>query len=65
MITARLESTGSELRASLGSFTQVATGDYNALSNKPRINGIELSGDKTLDQLGVTGLTDEEIDSMF
>lgn len=27
--------------------------NYNELSNKPRINGVELIGNKTLDQLGV------------
>lgn len=29
------------------------TDDYNNLSNKPRINGIELSGNKTLEALGI------------
>lgn len=29
------------------------TTDYNDLENKPRINGTELSGDKTLEELGI------------
>ena len=29
------------------------TSDYNDLENKPKINNIELSGNKTLDELGV------------
>lgn len=29
------------------------TTNYNQLTNKPRINGIELSGNKTLDDLGI------------
>ena len=28
--------------------------DYNALRNKPSINGVELIGDKTLEDLGIT-----------
>ncbi len=31
----------------------VATDDYEALKNKPRINGVELTGDRTLEQMGV------------
>lgn len=30
------------------------TSNYNQLSNKPKINGVELSGNKTLKQLGIT-----------
>ena len=29
------------------------TSDYNALSNKPQVNNVELSGNKTLDDLGI------------
>lgn len=29
------------------------TSDYRALTNKPKINSVELSGDKTLDNLGI------------
>ena len=35
------------------------TNNYNALLNKPSINGVELSGNKTLKQLGL--LYEEEI----
>ena len=31
------------------------TTDYTALSNKPKINGVELTGDKTSADLGITG----------
>ena len=37
----------------LSSTTSGGTTDYTALSNKPQINGIELSGNKTLDQLNI------------
>ena len=30
-----------------------SSSDYNNLKNKPTINGIELSGDLTLDSLGI------------
>lgn len=31
------------------------TGDYNDLENKPKINGVELSGNKTAQELGISG----------
>lgn len=47
--------------------------DYDALSNKPKINGVELVGDVGLDQLGIqpagnypsAALTTEEIDEII
>lgn len=37
------------------------TADYPSLTNKPSINGVELNGDKTAEELGITGLTDEQV----
>jgi hypothetical protein len=37
---------------------ETANTDYGALSNKPKINSIELSGDKTNTQLNLAGLND-------
>lgn len=37
--------------------------DYAALNNKPRINGVELSGNKTAADLGIEGATDEQVTS--
>lgn len=36
------------------------TTNYNALTNKPQINGVELSGNKTSDDLGISGMTEEQ-----
>ena len=33
-------------------------GDYENLTNKPRINGVELSGDLTLEDIGIPDLSD-------
>jgi len=41
------------------------TNDYNDLINKPSIEGIELIGDKTLEELGVEALTPQEIDELL
>lgn len=43
------------------------TGDYNDLSNKPQINGVELSGDVGLDELGlpVEAISSEELEAMW
>lgn len=35
--------------------------DYAALSNKPKINGVELTGDKTAEELGIGQPTDEQV----
>ena len=41
------------------------TNDYNDLINKPSIEGVELVGDKTLEELGVEALTPQEIDELL
>jgi hypothetical protein len=41
------------------------TNDYNDLINKPSIEGVELVGDKTLEELGVEPLTPQEIDELL
>ena len=41
------------------------TNDYNDLVNKPSIEGVELIGDKTLEELGVEALTPQEIDAII
>ncbi len=35
--------------------------NYNMLFNKPRINGVELQGDKSLDSLGIQSSGDESV----
>ncbi len=37
------------------------TSDYSALTNKPSINGIELNGNKTSEDLGINTKLDEEL----
>lgn len=39
-----------------------STGDYSQLINKPSINGVVLNGNKTYDQLGLSGFVIAEID---
>ena len=39
--------------------------NYNELYNKPSIEGVTLTGNKTLEQLGITEITTAEIDAMF
>ena len=41
------------------------TNDYNDLINKPSIEGVELVGDKSLEELGVEALTPQEIDAII
>ena len=47
----------------LSSTTSGGTTDYTALSNKPQINGIELSGNKSLNDLGIQVAGDYALNS--
>ena len=38
------------------------TYNYNVLDNKPKINGVELIGDKTNEELLINALTNEDIE---
>lgn len=40
------------------------TSDYNVLLNKPSINGVTLSGNKTLDDIGVGALAEEKVSDL-
>ena len=60
---------GSHISGHLSSKTQTLKGnlssggtkDYNQLSNKPQINGVELLGDKSFPDLGMRNITSGEI----
>ena len=43
----------------------LGTGDYQALKNRPRIEGNLLEGDKTFYQLGLLDITNAEIDEIL
>ena len=43
----------------------LGTGDYQALKNRPRIEGNLLEGDKSFYQLGLLDITDAEIDEIL
>lgn len=39
--------------------------DYNHAENKPRINGVELSGDKTNEELNIQSISNEDIENII
>lgn len=39
--------------------------DYNELMNKPQINGVTLTGNKTDTEIGIVNLTDEQLDDLL
>ena len=41
------------------------TTNYNDLINKPRIESVELIGNKTLDEIGIRAMTETEIGLLF
>lgn len=44
---------------------KINTGNYDDLFNKPKINDVELKGNKTFEDLGDTPLTNTEIKAIF
>lgn len=50
---------------SLESINILYENDYEKLIKKPRINGVELIGNKTLEDLGIEECTNQDIDNMF
>ena len=64
-------STDTDIQLTAGQIdTQIYTpgagsNDYNDLVNKPSINGIELVGDKTTEELDILPLTNAEIDEFM
>lgn len=41
------------------------TNDYNALVNKPQIEGVTLKGNRTFRQLGLESMTEQDIDNIL
>ena len=41
------------------------TNNYDVLVNKPRINDVELRGNKTFDELGMIECSNKDIEEMF
>ena len=56
---------GSSMNATFGNVQTVETGDYNALANKPQVNGETLVGDKSFEDLGDHTMTNIEIKAIF
>lgn len=47
------------------SMPDARTTDYEALRNLPKINDVELRGNKQLDELGLQEVSNIEIDNLF
>lgn len=43
----------------------VHSSDYNVLSNRPKIEGVLLEGDKTFEELNLQSLTNQELEAML
>lgn len=63
-VTLGLDS-GDNAALNVGSTTVVSVNDYNDLRNKPRIEGVELIGDKTFEELNLQSLTNTELENML
>ena len=50
---------------SLEDINIISEKDYEKLIKKPRINEVELVGNKTLEELGIEERTNQDIDDMF
>lgn len=49
----------------LNIFVQEGIYNYSSLSNKPKINGVELEGDKSFEDLGIHAIPETMYDSMI
>lgn len=45
--------------------SEVVTSNYPDLQNKPKINNVDLVGDKSFDELGLKGLTNSELEKIL
>lgn len=63
-VTLGLDS-GDNAALNVGSTTVVSVNDYNDLRNKPRIEGVELIGDKSFEKLNLQRLTNTELENML
>ena len=43
----------------------VHSSDYNVLSNRPKIEDVTLEGDKSFEDLGLSSLTNTELEAML
>lgn len=46
-------------------FPRGESGNYDDLTRKPKLNGVELKGDVSLDQVGIRAIPLAEIEKMF
>lgn len=66
-LTGVISDTGN-LRGAMTIPKSIVEKNYNELINKPKINSVELIGNRTLDELGIASdeyITDAEIDTML
>ena len=63
-VTLGLDS-GDNAALNVGSTTVVSVNDYNDLRNKPSIEGVELIGDKSFEELNLQRLTNAELENML
>lgn len=59
------DSGGDRMAMAFGDITKVIEDDYEKLRNHPSIESVELIGDKTFAQLGLTTVTNSEIEAIF
>ena len=64
-INASLSIDGVNIDASLGEYIGGGTRDYNALVNKPQIEGVVLIGNKNINEIGIGTITEQDIDNLI
>lgn len=62
-ITGSIETKSSIVGELNTGIVEVGTGNYNELSNKPSINGIELVGEVSLEELDIHSVSEEDINT--
>ena len=60
-----LEGDGSEIDVETQEVINGGTRNYNDLTHKPKIEGVELQGDKTFEDLNLASISNSEIEDLL
>lgn len=64
-MTDKFNATVNKRQKLVGDIKIGVTNNYESLSNKPRINDVELCGNKTFEELGMIECSNQDIEEIF
>lgn len=64
-LTASIQASSTTLQSSMNDVQTIESGDYNKLTNKPKIGGVTVEGEKELEDYGLEVVSSDFIESLF